>query len=194
MEEGIKGRSLKFWDIHQELSKFLFLLGTVPDIHCTELIVMHWAVSWQRNNDGLFQILHGRFSYGPFDMSVLSGEKVSGIVTRLLDSFIDFLNQVDIHVMKEPPSGEWTFLATALTDKTGRITYKVNNKVIFISWECSPGQIPETERLGYGVYPVKMVVRGDHTLLGTTLLSSEIFSSFVSFQPNKWRWFPPELK
>ena len=66
-------------------------------------------------------------------MSVLSGEKVSGIVTRLLDSFIDFLNQVDIHVMKEPPSGEWTFLATALTDKTGRITYKVNNKVIFIS-------------------------------------------------------------
>ena len=33
--------------------------------------------------------------------------------------------QVDIHVMKEPPSGEWTFLATELTDKSGRITYKV---------------------------------------------------------------------
>jgi len=64
-------------------------------------------------------------------MSVLNGEKV------------------DIHVMKEPPIGEWTFLATVLTDKTGRITYK----------------IPEKEKLGYGVYPVKMVVRGDHTLL-----------------------------
>ena len=45
-------------------------------------------------------------------MSVLSGEKVSGIVTRLLDSFIDFLNQVDIHVMKEPPSGEWSVPGT----------------------------------------------------------------------------------
>ena len=27
--------------------------------------------------------------------------------------------------MKEPPNGEWTFLATELTDKSGRITYKV---------------------------------------------------------------------
>ena len=63
-------------------------------------------------------------------MSVLSGEKVSQIVTQLLESCIDFINQVDIHVMKEPPSGEWTFLATALTDKTGRITYKVNKNFL----------------------------------------------------------------
>ena len=38
---------------------------------------------------------------------------------------IDVWCQVDIHVMKEPPNGEWTFLATELTDKSGRITYKV---------------------------------------------------------------------
>jgi len=55
--------------------------------------------------------------------------------------------------MKEPPSGEWTFLATELTDKSGRVTYK----------------IPEKEKLGYGVYPVKMVVRGDHTLLASQM-------------------------
>ena len=39
---------------------------------------------------------------------------------------IDVYCQVDIHVMKEgSPNGEWTFLATELTDKSGRITYKV---------------------------------------------------------------------
>ena len=80
----------------------------------------------------LLQIIHGRFSYGPFDMSVLSGEKV------------------DIHIMREPPSGQWTLLSTLITDKTGRISYKIPNK----------------DKLGYGVYPVNMVVRGDHTVLG----------------------------
>ena len=84
--------------------------------------------------EGKEQFLHGRFSYGPFDM-VLSSEKV------------------DIHIMRNPPHREWTFLATELTDKNGRITYK----------------IPATDRPGYGVYPVKMVVRGDHTGLGLRL-------------------------
>ena len=71
--------------------------------------------------------------------------------------------------MKEPPIGEWTFLATVLTDKTGRITYKVTDNLGIIStllFNISAFQIPEKEKLGYGVYPVKMVVRGDHTLLG----------------------------
>jgi len=85
--------------------------------------------------EGRDQVLHGRFNYGPFDMSVLSGEKV------------------DIHIMKEPPNGEWTLLSSQLTDKTGRITYK----------------IPGTEKLGYGVYPINMVVRGDHTVLALHL-------------------------
>ena len=35
------------------------------------------------------------------------------------------LFQVDIHIMKEPPNGEWTLLSTQLTDRSGRITYKV---------------------------------------------------------------------
>lgn len=85
--------------------------------------------------EGKEQILHGRFCYGPFDMVALTSEKV------------------DIHIIREPPLGEWAFLATEMTDKNGRITYK----------------IPAEESPGYGVYPVKMVVRGDHTILGLHL-------------------------
>ena len=42
---------------------------------------------------------------------------------------------------------------------------KVCNFVTFYPYNFIP-QIPDKEKLGYGVYPVKMVVRGDHTLLG----------------------------
>ncbi|XP_050514264.1 protein retinal degeneration B isoform X3 [Diabrotica virgifera virgifera] len=55
--------------------------------------------------------------------------------------------KVDIHVMKDAPLGEWTHLSTEVTDKAGRITF------------C----IPEEKALTYGLYPIKMVVRGDHT-------------------------------
>ncbi|XP_067641027.1 protein retinal degeneration B-like isoform X4 [Eurosta solidaginis] len=79
--------------------------------------------------EGREQRLNARFMYGPLDMITLHGEKV------------------DIHLMKDPPAGEWTFLATELTDKTGRISYS----------------IPDQIALGYGIYPVKMIVRGDHT-------------------------------
>jgi hypothetical protein len=79
--------------------------------------------------EGEPQKLLARFMYGPLDMITLAGEKV------------------DIHVMKDPPAGEWTMLSTEVTDKTGRITYV----------------IPEGKSVGYGVYPIKMVVRGDHT-------------------------------
>lgn len=75
------------------------------------------------------QKLAARFMYGPFDMITLAGEKV------------------DIHVMLEPPGGEWIFLATEVTDKTGRISHT----------------IPNSKALGYGIYPFKIVVRGDHT-------------------------------
>jgi len=45
--------------------------------------------------------------------------------------------------MKNAPAGEWTYLSTEITDKSGRIIYK----------------IPDDKMLGYGLYPVKMVVR-----------------------------------
>ncbi|XP_054938634.1 membrane-associated phosphatidylinositol transfer protein 2 isoform X2 [Physeter macrocephalus] len=76
------------------------------------------------NEDGP-QVLTGRFMYGPLDMVTLTGEKV------------------DVHVMMQPPSGEWLYLDTLVTNSSGRVSYT----------------IPETHRLGVGVYPVKMVVR-----------------------------------
>ncbi|XP_026829067.1 protein retinal degeneration B isoform X4 [Ooceraea biroi] len=79
--------------------------------------------------EGAPQVLIARFMYSPIDMITLTGEKV------------------DIHIMKDPPAGEWTYLSTEVTDKNGRIIYK----------------IPDDKALGYGLYPVKMVVRGDHT-------------------------------
>ena len=81
--------------------------------------------------EGEAQKLTARFMYGPLDMITLAGEKV------------------DVHIMKDPPAGEWTMLSTEITDKTGRIIY----------------QIPEDKTDGYGIYPIKMVVRGDHTSL-----------------------------
>lgn len=45
--------------------------------------------------------------------------------------------------MTQPPSGEWLYLDTLVTNSSGRVSYT----------------IPETHRLGVGVYPIKMVVR-----------------------------------
>ncbi|XP_048507516.1 protein retinal degeneration B isoform X3 [Athalia rosae] len=81
--------------------------------------------------EGAPQVLIARFMYGFLDMIALTGEKV------------------DIHIMKDAPAGEWTYLSTEITDKTGRVAYK----------------IPPEKAFGYGMYPVKMVVRGDHTSL-----------------------------
>ena len=48
--------------------------------------------------------------------------------------------------MRDPPSGEWQQIATEVTDKNGRI---------FVT-------IPQEKQLGYGIYPVKMIVRLDN--------------------------------
>lgn len=57
--------------------------------------------------------------------------------------FFFFFLQIDIHIMIQPPSGEWVYFDTELTNNSGRVSYV----------------IPESKRLGIGVYPVKMVVR-----------------------------------
>ncbi|XP_072371818.1 membrane-associated phosphatidylinositol transfer protein 2 isoform X6 [Scyliorhinus torazame] len=75
------------------------------------------------------QTLAGRFMYGPLDMVTLTGEKV------------------DVHIMTQPPTGDWVYFDTDITNSSGRISYV----------------IPKEKRLGIGVYPVKMVIRGDHT-------------------------------
>ncbi|KAM3940593.1 membrane-associated phosphatidylinositol transfer protein 2 isoform 11-T13 [Leptodactylus fuscus] len=98
------------------------------------------------NEDGP-QTLTGRFMYGPLDMVTLTGEKV------------------DIHIMTQPPSGEWVYFDTEITNSSGRISYV----------------IPEHRKLGVGVYPLKMVVRGDHTFADSYLHVLPKATEFVVF-------------
>lgn len=48
--------------------------------------------------------------------------------------------KVDIHVMRDVPAGEWTHVATEVTDKAGRITFNMRDE----------------KTLGYGLYPIKV--------------------------------------
>ncbi|XP_056322472.1 membrane-associated phosphatidylinositol transfer protein 2 [Danio aesculapii] len=105
-----------------------------------------------RVNDAVFtedgnQVVTGRFMYGPLDMVTLTGEKV------------------DVHIMTQPPSGEWVYFSTELTNSSGRVFY----------------EIPDSKRLSIGVYPVKMVVRGDHTSADSYLTVLPRGTEFVVF-------------
>ncbi|KAG7223513.1 hypothetical protein INR49_015506 [Caranx melampygus] len=108
--------------------------------------------SQPRVNDAVFtedsqQVVTGRFMYGPLDMVTLAGEKV------------------DLHIMTQPPSGEWVYFNTEVTNSSGRVSFI----------------IPEDKRLGIGVYPVKMVVRGDHTFADSYLTVIPRGTEFVVF-------------
>jgi hypothetical protein len=51
--------------------------------------------------------------------------------------------KVDIHVMKEPPAGDWIFISTQVTDKHGRLTNFT---------------LPFEHTVGYGLYPVRLYI------------------------------------
>uniref|UniRef100_A0A8C9FBX9 Membrane-associated phosphatidylinositol transfer protein 3 n=1 Tax=Pavo cristatus TaxID=9049 RepID=A0A8C9FBX9_PAVCR len=55
--------------------------------------------------------------------------------------------KVDIFIMTEPSSGRWVYFDTEISNSSGRISYS----------------IPQQKRLRVGVYPIKMVVRGDQS-------------------------------
>ncbi|NWZ23425.1 PITM3 protein, partial [Asarcornis scutulata] len=55
--------------------------------------------------------------------------------------------KVDIFIMTEPSSGRWVYFDTEISNSSGRISYS----------------IPKHKRLRVGVYPIKMVVRGDQS-------------------------------
>uniref|UniRef100_A0A8C5FC83 DDHD domain-containing protein n=1 Tax=Gadus morhua TaxID=8049 RepID=A0A8C5FC83_GADMO len=97
--------------------------------------------------EGGQQLLSGRFMYGPLDMVTLTGEKV------------------DLHIMTQPPSGEWVHFDTEVTNSSGRVSFL----------------LPEDRRLGVGVYPIKMVVRGDHTFADSYLTVLPRGTEFVVF-------------
>ncbi|XP_061880498.1 membrane-associated phosphatidylinositol transfer protein 2-like isoform X5 [Entelurus aequoreus] len=73
--------------------------------------------------------------------------------------------KVDLYIMTQPPSGEWVCFNTELTNSSGRVTFN----------------LPEDKRLGVGVYPVKMVVRGDHTCADSYLTVIPRGTEFVVF-------------
>ncbi|XP_060049183.1 membrane-associated phosphatidylinositol transfer protein 2 isoform X7 [Erinaceus europaeus] len=73
--------------------------------------------------------------------------------------------KVDVHIMTQPPSGAWLYLDTLVTNSSGRVSYT----------------IPEAHRLGVGVYPIKMVVRGDHTFADSYITVLPKGTEFVVF-------------
>uniref|UniRef100_A0A674P0Z5 Phosphatidylinositol transfer protein membrane associated 2 n=1 Tax=Takifugu rubripes TaxID=31033 RepID=A0A674P0Z5_TAKRU len=73
--------------------------------------------------------------------------------------------RIDLHIMTQPPSGEWVYFNTEVTNSSGRVSFVV----------------PEDKRLGIGVYPVKMVVRGDHTFADSYLTVVPRGTEFVVF-------------
>ncbi|NWR60418.1 PITM1 protein, partial [Bucorvus abyssinicus] len=55
--------------------------------------------------------------------------------------------KVDIYIMTQPLSGKWLYYGTEVTSSSGRLTFT----------------IPPDKALAIGIYPVRMVVRGDHS-------------------------------
>ncbi|XP_061734262.1 membrane-associated phosphatidylinositol transfer protein 3 isoform X1 [Nerophis ophidion] len=55
--------------------------------------------------------------------------------------------KVDILLMTQPQSGRWVHFDTEVANSSGRVTYT----------------IPHDKKLGLGVYPIKMLVKGDQT-------------------------------
>ncbi|XP_023673882.2 membrane-associated phosphatidylinositol transfer protein 3 isoform X4 [Paramormyrops kingsleyae] len=55
--------------------------------------------------------------------------------------------KVDVLLMTQPQSGRWVHFDTEVTSSSGRVTYT----------------IPKEKKLGVGVYPIRMVVKGDQT-------------------------------
>ncbi|RXM91734.1 Membrane-associated phosphatidylinositol transfer protein 3 [Acipenser ruthenus] len=114
------------------------------------------------------QTLIGRFMYGPLDMVTLTGEKnvtanhrandviatedgSQTLIGRFMYGPLDMVTltgeKVDVQLMTQPSSGRWVHFDTEVTNSNGRVSYT----------------IPEDKRLGVGVYPIKMIVKGDQT-------------------------------
>ena len=63
------------------------------------------------------------------------------------------MQQHGLLILDSKIAGDWKYIMSEVTDKHGRITYN----------------LPPEHSVGYGLYPVRMVVRGDHSCLHMTL-------------------------
>nr|XP_026694786.1 membrane-associated phosphatidylinositol transfer protein 2 isoform X1 [Ciona intestinalis] len=61
--------------------------------------------------------------------------------------------KIDIYILTPPPSSEWVYMDTEICTGHGKVTYT----------------IPDSKSLTQGLYPVKMIVRGDHTSADSNL-------------------------
>uniref|UniRef100_H2Y8N8 DDHD domain-containing protein n=1 Tax=Ciona savignyi TaxID=51511 RepID=H2Y8N8_CIOSA len=79
------------------------------------------------------------------------------LVGRFMYGPLDMLTltgeKVDIYIMTPPPASEWVYMDTEICNNSGKVTYN----------------IPESKSLTQGLYPVKMIVRGDHTSADSNL-------------------------
>lgn len=96
--------------------------------------------------EGEQQVLIGKFAYGPFDTDLTEEE-------------------VEIYIQPNPPCGEWKLLATEKTSngEWGRV-YGIDDDGGRIFYEISAN-----DHLTEGVYPVRMLVRGDYSLAAFSL-------------------------
>ncbi|XP_067933017.1 protein retinal degeneration B-like [Watersipora subatra] len=89
---------------------------------------------------------------------LVTEDKPQRISARFMYGPLDLVTlsneKVDLHIVRDLNSKQWDYMGTSITDKYGRITF----------------QIPIENRLPQGLYPVKMVVRGDHTFTDISLL------------------------
>ncbi|CAB4011920.1 Hypothetical predicted protein, partial [Paramuricea clavata] len=124
--------------------------------------------------EGSAQVVTARFTYGPLDVAALTGEKnlapnhrandaialegsAQVVTARFTYGPLDVAaltgEKVDMYIMSFPPAGEWNLMDTVTTGSGGRASFN----------------IPDEHKLDVGIYPTKMVVRGDHTTVDCNL-------------------------
>ncbi|XP_017346482.1 membrane-associated phosphatidylinositol transfer protein 3 [Ictalurus punctatus] len=82
---------------------------------------------------------------------IVTEERPQTLVGRFMYGPLDMVTltgeKVDVYVMTKPHSGCWVYFDTKITNSSGKVSYT----------------IPDSKKFPVGVYPIKMVVRGDQT-------------------------------
>ncbi|NXH61505.1 PITM1 protein, partial [Rhabdornis inornatus] len=104
---------------------------------------------WQRKRTQV-KIRNVTANHRACDVIVCEG-KVQVLSGRFMYGPLDVVTltgeKVDIYIMTQPLSGKWLYYGTEVTSGSGRLTFT----------------IPPEKALAIGIYPVRMVVRGDHS-------------------------------